>query len=258
MDFWRRSITPRLAHRVCVSVEFLSGQRCELPVHYKGKRLSCGYRAGLSFASKTSSSRPRRISGFGHRLTNAQLLNRTQSNQASIAELLINFGAASLELNVMFSGTPNNLCESVKSVDQLPDHEYAHYHRQPPTTKSPTSPSPTGAARKSTIAEQEMPGLMSIREKYAAEKPLAGRAHHRLAAHDDPDRGAHRDARRARRRRALGELQHLLDPGSRRRGHRRGRRAGLRLEGRDARGILGLHLEGDREHRRQRPAARRR
>ncbi len=41
-----------------------------------------------------------------------------------------------------------------------------------------------------TIAEQEMPGLMSIRNKYAAEKPLAGRAHHRLAAHDHPDGGA--------------------------------------------------------------------
>ena len=38
---------------------------------------------------------------------------------------------------------------------------------------------------------------------------------------------------------ALGHLQHLLDPGPRRGRDRRGRRAGLRLEGRDARGVLG-------------------
>ena len=41
-----------------------------------------------------------------------------------------------------------------------------------------------------TIAEQEMPGLMAIRNKYAAEKPLQGRARDRLAAHDDSDGSA--------------------------------------------------------------------
>ena len=41
-------------------------------------------------------------------------------------------------------------------------------------TKWPTCRWPIGAARKSSIAEHEMPGLMSIRNKYAAEKPLAG------------------------------------------------------------------------------------
>ena len=62
-----------------------------------------------------------------------------------------------------------------------------------------------------------MPGLMACREEYGPQQAARRRAHHRLAAHDDPDRGAHRDARRARRRGALGELQHLLDPGPRRR-----------------------------------------
>jgi len=38
------------------------------------------------------------------------------------------------------------------------------------------------------IAEYEMPGLMSIRRKYAASKPLGRRAHHGFAAHDDSDR----------------------------------------------------------------------
>jgi hypothetical protein len=91
------------------------------------------------------------------------------------------------------------------------------------------------------IAETEMPGLMAIREEFAAARPLQGRAHHRFAAHDHPDRGADRDADRARRRGALGLVQHLLDPGSRRRRHRRRRRRGLRRQGRVAAGLLGLH-----------------
>ena len=48
-----------------------------------------------------------------------------------------------------------------------------------------------------------MPGLMATREEYAA-AAAEGRAHHRLAAHDGPDRRADRDAHRARRRGALG------------------------------------------------------
>ena len=68
-----------------------------------------------------------------------------------------------------------------------------------------------------------------VREGEAARR----RAHHRLAAHDHSDRGADRDAGGPRRERALGELQHLLHAGPRRRRHRRGRRSGVRLEGRD-------------------------
>jgi hypothetical protein len=41
-----------------------------------------------------------------------------------------------------------------------------------------------------TIAEQEMPGLMSIRNKYAAVKPLAGVRITGSLAHDDSDGGA--------------------------------------------------------------------
>ena len=87
-----------------------------------------------------------------------------------------------------------------------------------------------------------------------ADQAARRRPHLRVAAHDDPDRGADRDAQRARRRGALGELQHLLDPGSRR-GRGRGRprrhrrrsagRAGVRLEGRDARGVLVVHRADD-------------
>ena len=71
------------------------------------------------------------------------------------------------------------------------------------------------------IAETEMPGLMAIREEYAPEQPLHGARIAGLAAHDDPDRGADRDPAGARRRSALGLVQHLLDAGPCRRRHRR-------------------------------------
>ena len=70
-----------------------------------------------------------------------------------------------------------------------------------------------------------------------------GRAHLRLAAHDHPDGGADRDAEGARRRHPLGLLQHLLDPGPCRSGHCGHRHAGVRGQGRDARGILDLHRQ---------------
>ncbi len=79
------------------------------------------------------------------------------------------------------------------------------------------------------------------------------RSDHRIAPHDGADGRAHRDPDRARSPGALGELQHLLHPGSRcRRGggrsrrHRRGPQGDprLRLEGRDARGVLVVHRAG--------------
>jgi adenosylhomocysteinase len=44
------------------------------------------------------------------------------------------------------------------------------------------------------IAETEMPGLMACREEYGESQAAEGRAHRRLAAHDDPDRRSDRDA----------------------------------------------------------------
>jgi hypothetical protein len=67
------------------------------------------------------------------------------------------------------------------------------------------------------LAEHEMPGLMAMRERVRRHQAAQGRAHRRLAAHDHPDRRADRDPGRARRRGALGQLQHLLHPGPRRR-----------------------------------------
>ena len=69
----------------------------------------------------------------------------------------------------------------------------------------------------------------------------ARRSRRRLIAHDHSNRRADRDAQGARRRRALGVLQHLLDAGSRR-GRGGGRRhAGLRGQRRDAPRLLGIH-----------------
>ena len=86
-----------------------------------------------------------------------------------------------------------------------------------------------------------------VRPEAAAE----GRAHRRLAAHDDPDRGADRDADGARRRRALGVVQHLFDPGPRGRRDRGGRHSGVRRQGRDPEGLLGLHRQAVRLARRR-------
>ena len=76
-------------------------------------------------------------------------------------------------------------------------------NRQSPSTKCPDSwPSARNTARQAA----------------------QGRAHHRFAAHDHRDRHPHRDARGPRRVRALGQLQHLLHAGPRR---RRDRKAGI-------------------------------
>ena len=70
------------------------------------------------------------------------------------------------------------------------------------------------------LAEQEMPGLMAVRERYAAEEAACRNADHGQPAHDDSDGSPDRNACRTRRRCALGFLQHLLDAGSRGRGRR--------------------------------------
>ena len=100
------------------------------------------------------------------------------------------------------------------------------------------------------LAEVEMPGLMALRAEFGDTKPLTGARITGSLHMTIQTGGAHRDADRPRRRRALGQLQHLLHPGPRRR-RRRGRprrhggqplrRARLRLEGRDARGLLVVH-----------------
>ena len=91
------------------------------------------------------------------------------------------------------------------------------------------------------LAENEMPGLMALREKYGADKPLAGCPDRRVPAHDHSDRRADRDAGRAGRRSDLEQLQHLLDSGSCRLCDRQDGRAGLRLERHVGTGVRLVH-----------------
>ena len=90
-----------------------------------------------------------------------------------------------------------------------------------------------------SIAETEMPGLMAVREEFGKKQPLkgariAGSLHMTIqtAVLIDTLEGAGR-------RRALGLLQHLLDAGPRRRGHRRRRHPGVRRQGRVASSTTG-------------------
>ena len=87
-----------------------------------------------------------------------------------------------------------------------------------------------------------MPGLMATARGVRRRAAAQGRAHHRLAAHDDPDRRPDRDAGRARRRGPLGVVQHLLHPGPR-------RRRGRRRAGRHGRGAPGSRCSPGRARR---------
>ena len=109
-----------------------------------------------------------------------------------------------------------------------------------------------------SIAEKEMPGLMAIREKYAPGKPLAG-VRVTGSLHMTIQTAVLIETLRCSRREcSLGELQHFLNARPCRRRDGEGRRAGLRVEGRESRRILVVHQSGDFVPGRQRPAAGRR
>ena len=95
------------------------------------------------------------------------------------------------------------------------------------------------------LAEHEMPGLMALRRAIRRRASRSPAPDHRLAAHDDPDRGAHRDAasssapRCAGRRATSSPPRTTPPPRSPARGV-----PGVRVEGRDARGVLVVHRAG--------------
>ncbi|CAA9315346.1 MAG: Adenosylhomocysteinase, partial [uncultured Friedmanniella sp.] len=121
--------------------------------------------------------------------------------------------------------------------DQHPDRARLQGRRPLPRRLRPQGDQP----RRARDARPDGPAHRVRRPAAAGRRP-----HRRLAAHDRADRRPHRDADRAGRRRPLGQLQHLLHPGPRRRRDRRRRRhrraahrrPGLRLEGRVAAGVL--------------------
>ena len=90
------------------------------------------------------------------------------------------------------------------------------------------------------IAETEMPGLMAIRAEFAAQQPLrgariAGSLHMTIqtAVLIETLQALGADVRWA-------SCNILLDPGSRRRRHCRQGHAGVRGQGRNTRGVLGI------------------
>jgi hypothetical protein len=73
---------------------------------------------------------------------------------------------------------------------------------------------------------------------------VQGRQDHGVAAHDHPDGGADRDADGPGRGGSVVLVQHLLDAGPRGGRHCARQRGGVRVEGRDAAGVLVVHGEG--------------
>ena len=97
------------------------------------------------------------------------------------------------------------------------------------TSASPTSRSPRSAARRSSSPSTRCPACMALRKEFGASKPLAG-ARISGSLHMTIQTAVLIETLdRARRRGALGELQHLLHPGPRRR--RRRRRPGRHRRG---------------------------
>ena len=83
----------------------------ELPIEYKGMRLSCGYRGDfVCFDNVVVEIKATLVPP-----DQAQLLNQLKATKYRCG-ILINFGASSLESKRMVFGREKNLCES---VDQL-------------------------------------------------------------------------------------------------------------------------------------------
>jgi GxxExxY protein len=87
-----------------------------LPVQYKGKLLTCGYRADfICFENVLVETKA--ISGLTG-ADDAQLINELKATGLHRG-LLLNFGAASLEHKRLVFGPSENLCQSVESVDEI-------------------------------------------------------------------------------------------------------------------------------------------
>ena len=78
----------------------------ELPIEYKGMRLSCGYRGDfVCFDNVVVEIKATLVPP-----DQAQLLNQLKATKYRCG-ILINFGASSLESKRMVFGTENNLCD---------------------------------------------------------------------------------------------------------------------------------------------------
>ena len=87
-----------------------------LPIRYKGKLLTCAYRADfVCFENVIVETKAiAKLSGAD----DAQLINELRATGIHRG-LLLNFGAASLEHKRLVVGPSENLCKSAKSVDEI-------------------------------------------------------------------------------------------------------------------------------------------
>ena len=87
-----------------------------LPIRYKGKLLTCGYRADfICFENVLIETKAiTKLTAAD----DAQLINELKATGLHRG-LLLNFGSASLEHKRLVFGPPKNLCKSVKSVDEI-------------------------------------------------------------------------------------------------------------------------------------------
>ncbi len=87
-----------------------------LPIRYKGKLLTCGYRADFVCFEKilVEIKALSKLTGADE----AQLINELKATGIHRG-LLLNFGAASLEQKRLVFGPSENLCKSAKSVDEI-------------------------------------------------------------------------------------------------------------------------------------------
>ena len=110
-----------------------------------------------------------------------------------------------------------------------------------PRSRSRTSPWPSSAARRSAWPRRRCPASWRCARSTARKKPLKGA---RVAGclHMTIETAVLIETLvGARRRGHLDVVQHLLDAGPGRRRDREGRRPGLRVEGREPRGVLAEH-----------------
>ncbi len=87
-----------------------------LPIRYKGKLLTCSYRADfVCFESIIVETKAiSKLTGADE----AQLLNELKATGFHRG-LLLNFGGRSLEQKRLVFSSPENLCQSAKSVDEI-------------------------------------------------------------------------------------------------------------------------------------------
>ena len=109
------------------------------------------------------------------------------------------------------------------------------------TSRSPTSRSPTSVARRSSSPSTRCPASWRCASATPRRKPLAG-ARITGSLHMTIQTAVLIETLVALGARgAVGVVQHLLHPGPRGGGDRRGGHPGVRVEGRDARGVLVVH-----------------